>query len=135
MSNSTSNASDDLSLKLEKYVSDFYDARERIKIFEKQKNNAREKIAEIMHTCHLNEIIVDTDKYGQLLCIYTRTSRKNVDYQALYEIVGPHEYNKIVQEKDSTYLSIRHPPKNKKSAAKKAPKENSTLLPPSGVLT
>lgn len=111
---STSNADLDQKL-LEQAIKTYVDCKAKIKDLDKIAQDARELIANKMHEYEVNELIVDIDgiKYK---CAYQNTTRKNVDFTILMEEVGPHKFNEIVNEKESTSLYIKTAPKEKNSS-------------------
>jgi len=91
----------------------------------------RSDIADILHRDKVNEKIGE-DADGILWkCIYQSTTRKQINYMALSEIVSDKsKYDEIVTQKTSVSLVIRKAPQNKKTKTKVAPKTlNITDIP------
>ncbi len=94
----------------------------------------KDEFAERMHKMKTNKLIIDVDGVNWQSS-YQSTTRKKVDYSALLEIVGNHQYEEIVEENKSTFITIRKAPRKKRSKkTQQMPVEDNNLTPPVGNL-
>ncbi len=95
----------------------------------------KDEFAERMHKLKSNKLIIDVDGVGWQSA-YQTTTRKKVDYSTLLEIVGNQQYEEIVQENKSTFITIRKAPKKKKSKKTQLmPVDDNKLSSPVGNLS
>ncbi len=97
-------------------------------LIDKKMKIIKEEFANRLHERKVNELLVETDQFGDWISKYQTTTRKNVDYTVMYERLGPHLYNEIVQENTTDFLTIRKAPKKKNSKTKKKPVEKTNIF-------
>ena len=109
--------------------------QDQIKDLKDKADGIKEDIAKLMHEESTNEKIVDVEGIA-FRCFYQGRTNKKVDYNLLHEVVGPHKYKEIVNESQSSFLSIRKAPQSKQSKlTHNAPNGGKkTLKPPVGSL-
>lgn len=108
--------------------------KDEIKEIEEKVKKIKKEFAERMHKRKINELIINCDNVDWKIA-YQSTKRKKIDYDTLYEIVGPHKYPEIVKENVSTFLIIKKAPKKKNSKLKTKPVEDDIFqVPPTGNL-
>jgi len=89
-----------------------------------EKNEIRDRLAEILHVKGVNELIVEDDYGNKWKIGYQQANKKKVDYARLLEEGGQDFYNEIVEMNEITSFIIRKAPKKKKDTlTAKAPKE------------
>jgi hypothetical protein len=110
--------------------------QDQIKDLKEKADGIKEDVAKLMHEENTNDRIVDVDGIKFRVFYQGRTNKK-VDYTLLHETVGSHKYQEIVNESQSSFLSIRKAPKGKQeSLSHNAPNggKKKTLTPPVGSL-
>lgn len=110
--------------------------QDQIKDLKDKADGIKEDIAKLMHEEATNEKIVDVTGIKFRIFYQGRTNKK-VDYNRLHEIVGSHQYQEIVKESQSEFLSIRKAPQSQQTKlTHNAPngKKKKTLTPPVGSL-
>jgi hypothetical protein len=112
--------------------------QDQLKDLKEKADGIKEDIAKLMHQDKINEKLVDVDSIKYRVFYQGRTNKK-VDYNNLYETVGPHKYKEIVTESQSEFLSIRKAPLHAQDKlTHNAPNGNKgskkTLEPPVGSL-
>lgn len=93
----------------------------------------KEEFAERLHEKQVNNLIINVNgidwKTG-----YQSSTRKNVNYTLLQEIVGNHKYEEIVEKKTSTFLVIKKAPKKTTKKTRRKPVTDKMHTPPIGNL-
>lgn len=112
--------------------------QDQLKDLKEKADGIKEDIAKLMHEDNINEKLVDVNSIKYRVFYQGRTNKK-VDYNHLYEVVGPHKYKEIVTESQSEFLSIRKAPLHSQDKlTHNAPNGNKgskkTLEPPIGSL-
>jgi hypothetical protein len=112
--------------------------QDQMKDLKEKADDIKEDIAKMMHEDQINEKLVDVDGI-KFRTFYQGRTNKKVDYNLLYEVVGPHKYKEIVTESQSEFLSIRKAPAHKQDKlTHNAPNgdkgSKKTLKPPVGSL-
>lgn len=120
-------------------MTEFGAIADQMKRLESRKKEIRNIVADHMHKIKENEIIIEDTTGKQWACNYQSSSRKSVNYEKLFDIVGPENYDKVVSNQKSTSLYIRKAPKPKDndnvSNAPNEVKTNTTLDAPIGILS
>ncbi len=99
------------------------------KLIKNKLTSLKNELAERLHIEKVNEIFIDDKKDIKWKIGYQSKTRKSVDYTVLFEKLGSHMYGEVVQEKESTFLTIRKAPKIKKTKINKKPVEGKLKLP------
>jgi len=99
-----------------------------------EKNEIRDRLAEILHIKGINEMIVEDDYANKWKIGYQQSNKKKVDYDRLLEEGGQDFYNEIVEINKVTSFIIRKAPKKKKDTLtaktpKKIEKDETKTLP------
>jgi len=99
-----------------------------------EKNEIRDRLAEILHMKGINEMIVEDDYANKWKIGYQQSNKKKVDYDRLLEEGGQDFYNEIVEINEVTSFIIRKAPKKKKDTLtaktpKKIEKDETKTLP------
>jgi len=99
-----------------------------------EKNEIRDRLAEILHIKGINEMIVEDDYANKWKIGYQQSNKKKVDYDRLLEEGGQDFYNEIVEINEVTSFIIRKAPKKKKDTLtaktpKKIEKDETKTLP------
>jgi len=81
---------------------------------EEKMNIIKEEVAQMLHRDKINEKIIELSNGELWKGTYQTTTRTVTNLQALMEMIGPQRYNQIVEEKTSTFLTIRKSGKKKK---------------------
>ena len=120
-------------------MTEFGAIADQLKKLESRKKEIRNIVADHMHKIKQNEIIVEDSTGKTWACAYQSSARKSVNYEKLYEVVGPEKYDQVVSNNKSTALYIRKAPKPKADTkVNNAPNEqntNSNMEAPIGVLS
>ena len=108
---------------------------EQQKDLKEKSENIKEDIAKMMHEDSVNSVLSDVDGVIFKIAYQSRTTKK-VDYNQLIEILGQNNYNEVVTQKESEFLSIRKAPKGEQTdILHKSPNgTKKTLEPPIGNL-
>jgi len=116
---------------------------ERYRSFSKQKaeieanmDSIKEEVATLLHEDKLNEKITELASGEEWKGAYQTTTRQSTDYKMLLEMIGVKNFEQIVTNKETTFLTIRKSGKKKinEKLKNKPVEDNNDLNIPNGIV-
>ncbi len=121
--------------KYKELIEKYRELQQHVAKLEEELKTLKEKIATLLHEDKINEIIVELSNGENWFCGYQSRMQTTVDHKLLLEYLGPKRYSEVVNEKTTTFLTIRKSQKKRSDKLTQKPLDDDIKIPSGIIMT